>query len=60
MRIMRLDEVKRVTGLSRSTLYEKIANNTFPKQVKLGARSVGWVEAEVTQWLAKLVLERRA
>lgn len=51
-RILRLKEVIRLTGLSRSSLYLQIASGQFPKQVKLtGARSVGWHENDVYQWI---------
>ena len=45
-RIMRLPEVKLVTGLSRSTIYFRIALGTFPKQVSLGGRAVGWLKTK--------------
>ena len=52
-RILRLKEVQRMTGLSRSTIYAEIAKGHFPKQIQLtGARSVGWYESAVVQWIA--------
>ena len=51
--IMRLADVLRCTGLSRSTLYNRIASREFPKQVSLGGRSIGWLKAEVEEWIAK-------
>ena len=53
--ILRLPEVKRNTGLSRSTLYLRIAQGTFPKPVNLGARAVGWLEAEIQEWLQQRI-----
>lgn len=53
--ILRLPDVKRSTGLSRSTIYLRIAQGTFPKPVSLGGRVVGWLEAEVLQWLQRRV-----
>ena len=51
-RIVRLKEVQRMTGLSRSTIYAEIARGNFPKQIKLtGARSVGWHEQAVILWI---------
>lgn len=51
-KILRLKEVQQMTGLSRSTIYAEIAKGNFPKQVKLtGARSVGWYESAVVQWI---------
>jgi prophage regulatory protein len=49
--ILRLPAVKARTGLSRSTIYFRVAEGTFPKSVALGGRAVGWLEAEVEQWL---------
>ena len=49
--ILRLPEVRRSTGLSRSTIYLRIAEGRFPKPVRLGGRAVGWLEAEVQEWL---------
>lgn len=49
--ILRLPAVKTRTGLSRSTIYLRITEGSFPKPVSLGGRAVGWVEAEVNDWL---------
>ena len=53
--ILRLPAVKMRTGLSRSTIYLRIAQGTFPKPVSLGGRAVGWVEAEVQDWLQRRI-----
>jgi prophage regulatory protein len=45
--ILRLPAVKESTGLSRSTLYLRIANGVFTHQVSLGGRAVGWPADEV-------------
>ena len=45
--ILRLPAVKAATGLSRSTLYLRIANGVFPHPVSLGGRAVGWPAQEV-------------
>ena len=50
--ILRLPAVKTRTGLSRSTIYLRVAEGRFPKPISLGARAVGWVDAEVEAWLA--------
>ena len=47
LRMMRLDEVLALTGLSRATLYRKIAAGTFPAQHKLNERCCGWRAGEV-------------
>jgi prophage regulatory protein len=58
-RIMRLPEVKAMTGLSRSTIYFRIDLGTFPKQVSLGGRAVGWLEHEIQEWLQRQVQASR-
>lgn len=45
--ILRLPAVKLATGLSRSTLYLRIAQGVFPHPVSLGGRAVGWPANEV-------------
>lgn len=56
--ILRLPEVKKQTGLSRSGIYQLIALGTFPKQIKLGVRSSGWVESEIQQWIDDRIAAR--
>ncbi|WP_263366704.1 helix-turn-helix transcriptional regulator [Edaphobacter bradus] len=53
-RIPRLRTVIELTGLSRSSIYLQIARGTFPKQVSLGARAVGWRESDIQSWLERL------
>lgn len=53
--ILRLPAVKNRTGLSRSTIYLRISQDTFPKPVSLGARAVGWVESEIQEWLQRQI-----
>jgi len=50
-RILRLPAVKDRTGLSRSSVYEKIAAGDFPKPISLGARAVGWLESDIDAWI---------
>ena len=56
----KLPDVKRSTGLSRSTIYLRITQGTFPKPVSLGGRAVGWLEAEVQQWLQRRIEASRS
>lgn len=55
--ILRLQAVKERTGLSRSTLYAKVARSEFPAPIQLGenARAVGWLCHEVTAWLQQQI-----
>lgn len=49
--ILRLPQVKTRVGLSRSSIYLAISQGTFPRPVRLGARAVGWVAADIEAWL---------
>lgn len=49
--ILRLPAVKARTGLSRSSIYLRISEASFPKPISLGSRAVGWIESEVNDWL---------
>lgn len=53
--ILRLPSVKTRTGLSRSTIYLRVSEGTFPKPVSLGGRAVGWVESEIQLWLEQRI-----
>lgn len=50
-RFLRLNAVLDKTGLSRATLYRKIQDGTFPKQITIGARCVAWLESEIEEWM---------
>jgi prophage regulatory protein len=47
---LRIADVSRVTGLPRATIYEMVSKGTFPKQVRLSPRAVGWIESEIVKW----------
>jgi len=59
-RILRLDAVLKVADTSRTTIYDWMAKELFPRQIKLGPRAVGWLESEVNAWLAQKRAERDA
>jgi prophage regulatory protein len=51
-RIIRLKTVLARTGLSRSTIYRKIAEGTFPAQLKISTHGTGWHESDLNRWIA--------
>ena len=57
--ILRLPQVLTRTGLSRSTIYLRISEGSFPRPVSLGGRAVGWIEEEVDDWLDKQIKASR-
>ena len=54
-RFLRLPEVKFRTGLSRSTIYQMISENRFPRPTPLGARSVGWLDQQISTWIENTI-----
>lgn len=52
-KLLRLPQVKASTGLSKSSIYTRILEGTFPKQIPLGPRLVVWVEADIQKWIAE-------
>ena len=57
--ILRLPQVKIRTGLSRSSIYLRMANMEFPRSVSLGGRAVGWLEADIDAWLEQKIESSR-
>ncbi|MBF8725467.1 helix-turn-helix transcriptional regulator [Pseudomonas putida] len=54
-RFMRINEVIAVTGLGRNTIYRRMREGTFPKQIRLGPNSVAWLESSISAWMSSLV-----
>ena len=57
-RLIRIGEVKRLTGLSTATLYRKISARVFPRPVQLGVAARAWPLSEVQDWIAELMAVR--
>jgi prophage regulatory protein len=57
-RIIRLKTVLARTGLSRSTMYRKIAEGTFPCQLKISVHGAGWRESAINRWIANPIAYR--
>ena len=60
VRFLRLPEVLARTGLSRSTVYVRLDQGSFPRPVSLGARAVGWIESEVDEWIRERIAASRS
>jgi len=52
--VLRPKEVIKEYGLSRTTIWRKERDGTFPKKVRLGARAVGWLKSDLDVWLQSL------
>ncbi len=59
-KILRLKAVKEWTGLSRSTIYLMINKGEFPKNVRIGAKAVGWIDSDLQSWLESRIARDKA
>ena len=51
IRLIRLKEVLRICGMSRTALYNNINRRQFPEPIRISARSVAWLQSEVLEWV---------
>ena len=51
-RILRLDDVRKLIGLHKSTIYRLVASKELPAPIQLGPNSVGWLREEIDEWIA--------
>ncbi|WNW10088.1 AlpA family transcriptional regulator [Pseudomonas sp. DTU_2021_1001937_2_SI_NGA_ILE_001] len=56
---IKLPEVKKLTGLGTTKIYQMANDGLFPAQVKLGERSVAWIKSEVLEWNRDRVTQAR-
>lgn len=53
--LLRRPEVEKLVQLSRSTIYARIQQGTFPKPVPLGGRLVAWVHKDIQDWIQERI-----
>ncbi len=56
-RLLRRQDVQRLTGLSKSGLYKRMGEGTFPRPIKLGYRTAVWPEQAVHRWITERIAE---
>ncbi|MBL4874249.1 MAG: AlpA family phage regulatory protein [Rhodobacteraceae bacterium] len=49
----RRSSVEKITGLSRSLIYEMMAREEFPRPIRIGRRAVAWRESDIAEWQAR-------
>ena len=59
IKIIRIKQVRERTGLSKSTLYSRMSEGRFPRQIPLGGRAVGWADVEIDAWIADQINQSR-
>lgn len=58
-RLIRRKQVQQSTGLSASSIYQLMADNSFPQSVQLSERRVAWVEQEIIDWIEQRIRQRQ-
>ncbi|KHE13817.1 AlpA family transcriptional regulator [Aeromonas hydrophila] len=58
LRFIRIREAIKKTGLSKSSIYDLMAQGLFPQTVRLSGRSVAFIEAEIDDWMKKRIASR--
>lgn len=53
-RLIRLPEVMKRVGLSRSAIYKRMSEGSFPRSRALGPKCAVWVEVEIDNWISKI------
>lgn len=56
--VIRRRQVEQRTGLTRSALYQLMRSGEFPEPVHISVRAVGWIEAEVDDWIRSRMEKR--
>ena len=58
MALLRLPEVMRLSGYSRSMLYSLISQGLYPKPLKIGERAVAWPSQEVERMVESIISQQ--
>lgn len=58
--LLRIKAVSKRTGMSRSSIYEKVKQGKFPKPIKLGPKTSAWIQQEIDKHIYDLAAQRGA
>ena len=58
-KLLRLRDVIKMTSLSRTTIYDYMAEGKFPKNILLGPKISVWIEREIQEWINSQILLNR-
>lgn len=58
-RVLRLRDVIRRVGLQRASIYRQVASGNFPAPIAIGIRARGWLESDISRWIASRVSTRQ-
>lgn len=57
--LLRLEQVRDRTGMSRSGVYVAMREGSFPRPIKIGTRAVAWVESDIDDWIQDRIWAHR-
>jgi len=60
MRLLKLPEVSRLTGVPRSSVYWRVSKGQFPAPIKIGERASAWRSDEIEAWIASKIEAAKA
>jgi len=54
IRLLRMPTVQQLTGFSRTEIYKRMKEGTFPQSIKLGKRSIVWSSEAIEAFIRGL------
>ncbi|MEP8949883.1 AlpA family transcriptional regulator [Enterobacter asburiae] len=57
--LIRFAEVQKRTGYSKAWLYRLMSEKRFPAVIKIGSRSIAFIESEIDEWINQRIAESR-
>lgn len=50
-KIIKMNEVQKLTSLSRSTIWRLEKSGHFPSKIQLAEKAIGWIEGDIQRWI---------
>ena len=59
LQLLRRAEVEELTGLSRTAIYDRMREGSFPKSIALSPKTIRWVRGEILKWIKEQIINSR-
>jgi prophage regulatory protein len=59
LQLLRRTEVEELTGLSRTAIYDRMREGSFPKSIALSPKTIRWVRGEILKWIKEQIINSR-
>ena len=53
-RLLKIDDVTRMSGMSKSSIYRGVADGSFPAPLRAGVRAARWRLSDIIRWIESL------